>query len=152
MPLALDQQVGTVVWSPLGWGRLTGKLGRDKPLPVQSRLHETAEAGPPVEEAFLYRVTDALEQVAAATGKTVAQIALNWLLGRPSVSSVLVGARNEAQLEQNLGSVGWKLSDEHIFLLDEASRKTPVSPYFHQTRFVERNPFPTDIGGSSVPL
>lgn len=152
LPLALDQRVGTIVWSPLGWGRLTGKIGRGKPIPTQSRLHETANAGPIVEEEALYKVTDTLEDIAAETGKPVPQIALNWLLGRPSISSVLIGARNEKQLQQNLQAAGWKLSQEHIDLLDKASLKTPAAPYFHQARFAERNPFPTDIGGSTVPL
>jgi aryl-alcohol dehydrogenase-like predicted oxidoreductase len=152
MPLARDQDVGAIVWSPLGWGRLTGRIGRNKPVPTQSRLHETADAGPPVDEASLFRVTDALEAVAEETGKSVPQIAINWLLNRPTVASVLIGARNEAQLEQNIRAAGWRLAAGQIARLDAASRKSPVSPYWHQARFSERNPFPTDIGGSAVPL
>jgi aryl-alcohol dehydrogenase-like predicted oxidoreductase len=152
MPLALDQNVAAIVWSPLGWGRLTGRIGRHKPLPAQSRLHETADAAPPVDEPLLFNVTDALEAIAEETGKSVPQVALNWLLARPSVASVLIGARNEAQLEQNIGAAGWRLTAEQIARLDAASQKTPVSPYWHQTRFSERNPFPTSIGGSTVPL
>ena len=87
MPLALDQGVGCVVWSPLGWGRLTGKIRRGQPLPEQSRLHETASLGPQVEDEYLYKVVDALDAVAAETGKSVPQIALNWLLQRPSVAT-----------------------------------------------------------------
>ena len=110
MPLALDQKVGTVVWSPLGWGRLTGKIRRGKPLPKESRLHETAADGPPVTDEHLYRVVDALDDIAQETGKTVPQIALNWLLQRPTVANVIVGARNEEQLKANLGAVGWNLT------------------------------------------
>ncbi|GLU34178.1 aldo/keto reductase [Trinickia caryophylli] len=142
MPLALDQGVGAVVWSPLGWGRLTGKIRRGQPLPAVSRLHKTADIGPPVPDEYLYRVVDALDAVAQETGKTIAQIALNWLLRRPSVSSVIIGARNEEQLRQNLGAVGWTLSTEHIATLDEASKLRPAYPYWHQESFAERNPAP----------
>ncbi len=144
MPLALDQKVGTIVWSPLGWGRLTGKIRRGHALPAQSRLHQTSKEGPPIADEFLYRVVDALDEVAKETGKTVPQIALNWLLSRPSVSNVIIGARNEEQLKQNLGAVGWNLSKEQIAKLDRASQITPTSPYWHQLRFKERNPFPTE--------
>ena len=145
MPLALDQKVGTVVWSPLGWGRLTGKIRRGKPRPETSRLNtkETADAGPPVDDNYLYDVVDALDAVAAEIGKTVPQIALNWLLQRPSVSTIIIGARNEEQLRQNLGSVGWSLNAEQVAKLDAASAKMPIYPYWHQKGFSERNPFPT---------
>ena len=113
MPLGLDQGVGAVVWSPLGWGRLTGKVRRDAPLPAVSRLHATAEFGPPVDDERLYSVVDALETVAADAGKTVPQVAINWLLQRPTVSSVIIGARNEEQLRQNLGAAGWALTADH---------------------------------------
>jgi aryl-alcohol dehydrogenase-like predicted oxidoreductase len=142
MPLALDQGVGALVWSPLGWGRLTGKIRRGKPLPRESRLHKTAELGPPVADEYLYKVVDALDEVAKETGKTVPQVGLNWLLQRPSVSTVIIGARNEEQLRQNLGAVGWTLSSEHVVKLDAASDVTPVYPYWHQWRFTERNPRP----------
>ena len=111
MPLGQDQGVGTVVWSPLGWGRLTGKIRRDAPMPAQSRLHDTAQFAPPVDQERLYTVVDALAQVAEETGHSIAQVAINWLLQRPTVSSVLMGARTEAQLEQNLGAIGWQLTD-----------------------------------------
>jgi aryl-alcohol dehydrogenase-like predicted oxidoreductase len=142
MPLGLDQKVGTLVWSPLGWGRLTGKIRRDKPLPAESRLHKTAEQGPPVDDEYLYKVVDALEEVAKETGKTVPQVALNWLLQRPTVSSVIIGARNEDQLRQNLAAVGWNLSPEQVAKLDRASAVTPIYPYWHQWQFAERNPLP----------
>jgi aryl-alcohol dehydrogenase-like predicted oxidoreductase len=142
MPLGLDQGVGAAVWSPLGWGRLTGRIRRGAPLPDDSRLHATAAFGPPVDDEYLFRVVDALEEVAAETGKTVPQIALNWLLQRPTVSTVIVGARNEAQLRQNLGAIGWSLTPAQVAKLDAASQRTLAYPYWHQRQFVERNPAP----------
>jgi aryl-alcohol dehydrogenase-like predicted oxidoreductase len=145
MPLALDQRVGAVVWSPLGWARLTGKIRRGQPRPEVSRLHDktNVEAGPQVSDDYLYAVVDALDAVAADTGKTVPQIALNWLLQRPTVSTLVIGARNEDQLRQNLGAVGWNLTSGQIAKLDAASAVTPIYPYWHQRTFPERNPFPT---------
>ena len=144
MPLALDQKVGTVVWSPLGWGRLTGKIRRGQPLPETSRLQSkvATDVGPPVPEEHLYRVVDALDAVARETGKTVPQVALNWLLRRPSVATVIIGARNEEQLRQNLGAVGWELTPEQIAALDAASDVTLAYPYWHQRKFLERSPAP----------
>jgi aryl-alcohol dehydrogenase-like predicted oxidoreductase len=142
MPLGIDQGVGAVVWSPLGWGRLTGKIRRGQPRPEVSRLHAPADYGPPVDEEYLYTVVDALDRVAAETGKSVPQVALNWLLQRPTVSTVVIGARNEDQLKQNLGAVGWNLTAEQVALLDEASARTAVYPYWHQAGFGERNPSP----------
>ena len=142
MPLGLDQGLGAVVWSPLGWGRLTGKIRRGTPLPEGSRLHKTADAGPPLDDDYVYRVVDALDAVAQETGKSVPQVALNWVLGRPTVSSVIVGARNEEQLRQNLGAVGWTLTPEQVKRLDEASARPAAYPYWHQAGFAERNPSP----------
>jgi len=142
MPLGIDQKVGTIVWSPLGWGRLTGKLRRGHPLPETSRLHKTAEQGPPVDDEYLYRVVDALDEVAKETGKTVPVIALNWLLQRPTVSNIVIGARNEQQLKQNLDAVGWNLTAEQVAKLDKASETTPVYPYWHQRQFPQLNPRP----------
>lgn len=142
MPLAIDQGVGAIVWSPLGWGRLTGKIRRGQPLPAASRLHVTAAAGPQVDEDHLYKVVDALDIVAEQTGKSVPQIALNWLLQRPTVASVVIGARDEAQLRQNLGAIGWNLTPDQLRRLDDASAVTPAYPYWHQRSFEERNPLP----------
>jgi aryl-alcohol dehydrogenase-like predicted oxidoreductase len=142
MPLGLSENVGALVWSPLGWGRLTGKIRRGQPLPEQSRLHKTADYGPQVAEEYLYRVVDVLDEVAKETGKTVPQIALNWLLQRPTVSSVIIGARNEEQLKQNLAAAGWNLTPAQVEKLDRASEVTPIYPYWHQRQFVERNPLP----------
>jgi aryl-alcohol dehydrogenase-like predicted oxidoreductase len=145
MPLALDQGVGALIWSPLGWGRLTGKIRRGQPLPSSSRLHTTAEQGPQMADEYLYKVVDALEQVASETGKSVPQIALNWLLQRPTISTVIIGARNEEQLRQNLAAEGWSLSTAQIAQLDRASGVTPVYPYWHQRQFGERNPLPVSL-------
>jgi len=142
MPLALDQKVGALVWSPLGWGRLTGKIRRGQPPPKQSRLHKTADAGPQIPDEHLYNVVDAIDKVAAETGRTVPQVALNWLLQRPTVSSVIVGARNEEQLKQNLAAAGWNLTAEQVAALDKASEVQPIYPYWHQRNYPERNPLP----------
>src|ERR1700730_11929331 len=145
MPLGLDQGIGAVVWSPLGWGRLTGKVRRGRPLPEVSRLHETADYGPPVDDERLFRVVDALDEVAKETGRTIPQIAINWLLQRPTVSTVVFGARNEAQLRENLGAVGWALAPQHMALLEKASAVTaayPYWPYRRQSGFARLNPPP----------
>jgi len=143
MPLAKDQGVGTVVWSPLGWGRLTGKIRRNQPAPKDDRIARTIDVAPPVPLETVYKVVDAIDKIAKETGKSVPQIAINWLLQRPTVSTVIVGARNEQQLRDNLGSLGWSLTSEQMTALDEASAVTPAYPYWHQMGFSERNPFPT---------
>lgn len=143
MPLGLAEGVGAMVWSPLGWGRLTGRIRRGQPLPASSRLHRTAAAGPPVDQEHLYTVIDALDEIAAETGRSVPQIALNWLLTRPTVATVIVGARNEEQLRHNLGALGWELGADHIARLDKASALTPPYPYYPYYRlpdFTRVNP------------
>jgi len=142
MPLGHDQGVGTLVWSPLGWGRLTGKIRRNQPPPAVSRLPKTAAFGPQVPDDLLYKVVDALDEVAKETGKTVPQIALNWLAARPTISSVIIGARNEEQLRQNLGAVGWSLTAEQTAKLDAASALPLPYPYWHQRQVADRNPLP----------
>jgi aryl-alcohol dehydrogenase-like predicted oxidoreductase len=143
MPLGLDQKVGALIWSPLGWGRLTGKIRRGRPMPEVSRLHKTAEQGPQMSDEFLYTVVDALDKIGAETGKTVPQVALNWLLQRPTVSAVIVGARNEEQLRQNLGAAGWNLTADQVAALDKASEQPAAYPYWHQRKFFPgRNPPP----------
>ena len=144
MPLGLDQGVGAVVWSPLGWARLTGKIRRGQPPPKVSRLRDktNADAAPPLSEDYLFTVVDAIDAVAKETGKTVPQIALNWLLQRPTVATIIVGARNEEQLTQNLGAIGWSLTPDQIGRLDAASATPLAYPYWHQRGFAERNPPP----------
>ena len=144
MPLGLSEGVGAVVWSPLGWGRLTGKIRRGAPLPKDSRLQsdKVIAGGPQVDDDYLYAVVDALDAVAAETGKTVPQVALNWLLQRPTVATLVIGARNEEQLKANLGAVGWSLTPEQVAKLDTASARPLAYPYWHQAQFAERNPPP----------
>ena len=145
MPLALDQGVGALVWSPLGWGRLTGKIRRGQPLPENSRLQSkmVVDAGPIPDWDYVYKVVDALEALATETGKTVPQLALNWLLQRPTISTLVIGARDEKQLRANLAATGWNLTPEQVAKLDEASALPLAYPYWHQVQFEERNPFPT---------
>jgi aryl-alcohol dehydrogenase-like predicted oxidoreductase len=145
MPLGLDEGIGALVWSPLGWGRLTGRIRRGAPWPEKSRLHDTATFGPPVDDEKLYDIVEVLEGLADETGKSVPQIAINWLLQRPTVSSVIIGARNEEQLRQNLGAVGWSLSPEQVARLDAVSATTapyPYFPYYRQAGFARINPPP----------
>ena len=151
MPLAVDQGVAAVVWSPLGWGRLTGKLRRGAPMPETSRLRSklALEKGPPVLDEYLFAVVDALDEVAREAGKSIPQVAINWLLQRPTVATVIIGARNEEQLRQNLGSVGWNLTPEQVAMLDAASAVTPAYPYWHQMGFAERNPFPVTLSAAA---
>lgn len=144
MPLGLDQGVGSVVWSPLGWGRLTGKVRRGQSLPKTSRLNSklSNDMGPPVDDEYVFKVVDAMDVVAKETGKTLPQIALNWLLQRPTVATVIFGARDEKQLRENLGAIGWNLTPAQVARLDEASAVTLAYPYWHQRGFAERNPPP----------
>lgn len=142
MPLTLDQGVGTMVWSPLGWGRLTGKIRRDQPA-SEGRIAQGGEAGgPPVDNEHLYTVVDVLGEIAREVDKTVPQVALNWLLQRPGVANIVVGARNADQLKANLGAVGWDLTADQVARLDAVSRRQPIYPYWHQMGF-DRNPKPT---------
>ena len=143
MPLGLDQGVGLMVWSPLGWGRLTGKIRRGQAVQEGRIQSGGAVGGPIVNDEYLYNVVDALDLVAKETGKTIPQVALNWLLQRPTVANIVIGARNEEQLKQNLGAIGWNLTPEQIAVLDQASQETPIYPYWHQRDFNERNPKPT---------
>jgi aryl-alcohol dehydrogenase-like predicted oxidoreductase len=144
MPLGIDQKVGGLIWSPLAAGRLGGKYRRNQPIPADSRV---AQGGSPVPEAVIsdevfYNIIDVLDELAAETGKSVAQISLNWLLQRPTVSSIIIGARNEEQLKQNLGAVGWNLTVEQIKKLDQASEVPTIYPYWHQRQNLTLNPLP----------
>jgi aryl-alcohol dehydrogenase-like predicted oxidoreductase len=142
MPLGIDQNVGTLVWSPLNAGRLGGKYRRNQPIPPDGRIAQGGGEGPPIPDAFFYDVIDVLDEIAAETEKTVAQVALNWVLQRPTVSSVVIGARNEKQLQENLGAVGWKLTLDQIKRLDAVSERAPIYPYWHQRNFQALNPIP----------
>ena len=148
MPLGVAEGVGALVWSPLGWGRLTGKIRRGQPAGKGSRLGEGGEAGgPTVEDEYLYRVVDALDTLAGETGRTVPQLALNWLLQKPSISSLIVGARNKEQLQANLAAADFKLTREQVAALDVASERPVPYPYWHQRQFQERNPLLPSVRG-----
>jgi len=142
MPQAYADGVGALVWSPLGWGRLTGKIRRGQKLPEISRLHKAADGGPVVSDEYLYKVVDALDAVAAETAKTVPQVALNWLLRKPTISSLIIGARNEHQLRDNLAAASFTLTPEQVAKLDEASAAQVAYPYWHQRQFQFLNPLP----------
>lgn len=145
MPLGIDQKVGAIIWSPLAGGRLGGKYRRNNPAPTDSRV---AQGGSPIpefavpEEKF-YQIIDALDEVAEETGKTVAQVSLNWLLQRPTVANIIIGARNEEQLKQNLAAVDWNLTKEQVKKLDAASEMPTIYPYWHQRQNLKLNPPPS---------
>jgi aryl-alcohol dehydrogenase-like predicted oxidoreductase len=148
MPLGIDQKIGSIVWSPLASGRLSGKYRRDQPLPQNARV---AQGGSPVpddtfENDRLYKILDVLDVIAAETGKTVAQVSLNWLLQRPTVSNIIIGARDEEQLKQNLGAIGWNLAIDQVKRLDEVSAIVPPYPYWHQGQFPMLNAAPRLYG------
>lgn len=138
-PLADDQGVGAVVWSPLGWGKLTGKIRRGQPAKPGTRAHDIAGTGPHFEEERLFRIIEALDVVAEQTGKSIPQIALNWLLGKKTVSNVIIGARDEKQLIENIGATGWSLTPEQNALLEQASDVPPAYPVWHQRGFAILN-------------
>jgi len=133
-----------VIWSPLGWGRLSGKFRRGQPMPEVTRWQDEKQKdnAPPISDAYLFDVVDALDAVAKETGKSVPQIALNWLLQRPTVSSIILGARTEEQLRENLGAVGWTLTKEQVAKLDAASALPAAYPYWHQRGYPELRSVP----------
>jgi aryl-alcohol dehydrogenase-like predicted oxidoreductase len=139
MALGRDQGVGALIWSPLGWGKLTGKIRHGQPPRPGTRAHDIPETGPRYEDERLFAIVDALDAVASETGKTIPQVALNWLLRRPTVASLIVGARDETQLKENFGAVGWKLTPEQVVRLDKASDVTPAYPVWHQRGFPALN-------------
>ena len=112
IPLGLDQSVGLMAWSPLHAGLLTGKFRRDA-RPAVSRLNEL-EAPGTIDYERVYRIVDVLTDIAQARGVTPAQVALNWVLSKPGVDTVILGARDEAQLRDNLAAATWRLSAEEI--------------------------------------
>jgi aryl-alcohol dehydrogenase-like predicted oxidoreductase len=135
MPLGVDQKIGLMVWSPLGWGRLTGKIRRNKPLPPGRIKEGGAAGGPDIDDEALFKVIDVLEEVSEETGKSISQISLNWLLQQPTVCNIIIGARNEEQLRQNIEAVGWQLTKDQITKLDTISKHKPIYPYWHQNQF-----------------
>lgn len=139
LPLGLDQGVGAVVWSPLGWGKLTGKIRRGQPAVPGTRAHDIAGTGPHYSDERLFRIVDAVDAIVTETGKTFTQIALNWLLQRRTVSTLIIGARNEAQLVENIGATGWALTPDQIARLDAASDEPPAYPVWHQRGFPHLN-------------
>ena len=148
MPLAIDQKIGTIVWSPLASGMLSGKYRRNQPMPQNARV---AQGGSPVpgetiDNERLYNIIDRLDAIAKETGKTVAQVSLNWLLQRPTVSNIIIGARNEEQLKQNLDAVDWNLTLDQVKSLDEVSEIYPAYPYWHQRQFPMLNAAPKLYG------
>ncbi|GGB25406.1 aldo/keto reductase [Puia dinghuensis] len=148
MPLAIDQQVGTIVWSPLSSGKLSGKYRRGKPHPANARV---AQGGNPVlgiaaDDERLYAIVEVLDELSQETGKTHAQVALNWLLQRPTVANIIIGARNEEQLKENLGAVGWNLTLDQVQRLDKVSEVLPAYPYWHQRQFPMLNTAPALYG------
>jgi aryl-alcohol dehydrogenase-like predicted oxidoreductase len=146
MPVGLDQKVGTVVWSPLAGGRLSGKIGRNRPAPKGSRVDAQGGEGPAYPDEQLYAIVDVLEAIAGELGRSVSQVALNWVLRRPTIATVVIGARNEKQLRDNLGAAEFKLSAEQVARLDVASARPPIYPYWHQQRtFSDRNPSPVPM-------
>lgn len=144
MSLGLDQRIGAIVWSPLAAGRLGGKYGRNKPLPPEGRVSQGGSPVPEMvfQEEVFYNIVDVLEELSKETGKSVAQISLNWLLQRPTIANVIIGARNENQLKENLGAVGWNLSRDQVARLDKVSDVPPIYPYWHQRQNLKLNPLP----------
>jgi aryl-alcohol dehydrogenase-like predicted oxidoreductase len=142
MPLAIDQRVGTIVWSPLASGQLSGKFRRGNTAPPDNRTNRGGHHGPEIDLKRLYSIVDILDQVAAETNKTVAQVALNWVLRRPTVSNVIIGARTEEQLRENLGAIGWSLTIDQLKRLDEVSEQNPIYPYWHQRQDTRLAPLP----------
>ena len=137
MPLGADQGVGAVIWSPLGWGKLTGKIRRGQPPKPGTRAFDIAGTGPHYEEERLFRIVDALDVAAEQTGKTIPQVALNWLLQRNTVANIIIGARDEQQLVENIGAIGWSLDKEQVAALDAASDVIPAYPVWHQRDHAE---------------
>ncbi|WP_336515026.1 aldo/keto reductase [Pollutibacter soli] len=151
MPLAIDQHIGALVWSPLAAGRLGGKYSRANKKPAEGRV---AQGGSPVpdkviNEEIWFKILDVLDEISKETEKTVAQIAINWIVQRPTVSSIIIGARDEAQLKANIGSIGWQLSDEHMQRLNKASYNDPIYPYWHQRQNITLNPLPPGVTTNS---
>jgi aryl-alcohol dehydrogenase-like predicted oxidoreductase len=143
MPLAIEEGVGSLIWGPLAGGQLSGKISRNKPAPATSRMGAQGPLDPGYPEAQLFDIVDVLQEIATARERTVAQVALNWLLQRPTVSSIIIGARNEEQLRTNLEAVSFNLTKEEVERLDTVSARPLTYPYWHQrSSYPDRNPVP----------
>ncbi|MGV3508022.1 MAG: aldo/keto reductase [Sphingobacteriaceae bacterium] len=130
MPLLEDQNMGLMVWSPLGWGRLTGKIKRNKPM-EDGRIKSGGDTGaPPVNDELIFNVVDVLEQIAEENNKSIPQVAINWLLQNPTVSNVVIGARNEKQLIDNLEAADWTLSRKDVEELNQISKQPLIYPHW----------------------
>jgi len=138
-PLGRDQGIGAVVWSPLGWGKLTGAIRRGHPAKPGTRAHNIPGTGPLYDDERLFRIVDALDVLAKETNKTIPQVALNWLLQRKTVASLIIGARSENQLVENIGAIGWDLTAAQVAILDAASDMPAPYPVWHQRDFAMLN-------------
>ncbi len=145
VPLALDQGLGTLVWSPLAGGLLSGKYRRGQDAPEGTRHVGEWDEPPVYDEDALYDTIDVLVEVAAARGVSAAQVALAWLLTRPSVSSVVIGARTDQQLADNLKSVELELTDDELHRLEEVSRPPLLYPFWHQAKTASDRLGPADL-------
>jgi aryl-alcohol dehydrogenase-like predicted oxidoreductase len=132
IPAAIDQGLGTLVWSPLAGGLLSGKYRRGQNAPEGSRHVGNWDEPPVYDEAGLYDTIDVLVEIAEGHGVSAAQVALAWLLQRPSISSIVVGARTDEQLADNLKAAELSLSDQESARLEQVSRPPLIYPYWHQ--------------------
>jgi aryl-alcohol dehydrogenase-like predicted oxidoreductase len=140
IPLGIDQSLGLMAWSPLHAGLLSGKFRRDAPRPSISRLNELDVPGT-VDFDRLYRIVDTLVDIGRARDVSPARVALNWVMNKPGVDTVIIGARDEAQLRDNLAAADFQLSGEEMAALDEVSALPEPYPMWHQHKFgIERNP------------
>ena len=140
VPAGLDQKVGIMCWSPLQFGLLSGKFRRGGEKPTESRLNSLDAPGT-IDQERLYRIVDSLTEIAGQRGVSVAQVALNWVTRKPGVDTVIIGARNEQQLRDNLNAANWTLSEAEVTTLDESSAIPLPYPSWHQQKFAgDRNP------------
>jgi aryl-alcohol dehydrogenase-like predicted oxidoreductase len=136
VPISVDQGVGILVWSPLGGGLLSGKYRRGQPYPEGSRRLTEWQEPPVRNEDQLFDIVDVLLQIGDEKGVSAAQVALAWVLKRPAVSSVIVGARHDSQLIDNLASASLVLTDGERAKLDDVSKLPLLYPYWHQVASV----------------
>jgi aryl-alcohol dehydrogenase-like predicted oxidoreductase len=145
VPIAVDQGLGILVWSPLAGGLLTGKYRRGRPGPEGSRLLSGWDEPPVRDQDKLYDIVEVLVKVASERGASPAQVALAWLLDRPAVTSVIIGARTTGQLVDNLGAADLVLSGDELARLEEVSRPPLLYPYWHQAKTAADRLGPADL-------